>query len=538
MPPDKPILLGIDLGTTNTCVAYVRNKVARVVPSDKGSLILPSVVAVSEKGDLLVGNVAKDQMVVNPRNTIYGAKRLIGRQYNSKIVQDIKHYFSYEIVEGSSGDAAVVLAGKVYSLPQISAFVLQRCKRVAESTLGQEINEAIISVPAYYNDNQRNAVKEAGRLAGFNVKRIVNEPTAAALAYGLNRGFDHKVMVYDLGGGTFDVSVLQLHGNVMEVLATGGDTFLGGLDFDNRIIDYVLEEFRNETKIDLTQSPIAMQRIKNAAESAKIDLSLLSNVVIELPYITDRRGKPVDLRFPLSRERLNSLVMDLVDRSFELVERVLVEKNLNRSEIQEILLVGGQTRMPLVQGKAHQFFGKPPRKGVHPDESVALGAALLAESMQEIDSVTLVDALSMPIGIAVPGGRFRKIIEKNTQIPSQRTFRLPPPRAGALLELDVFQGDSDRIIDNEYLGTLKFPPDAAGQKISFNLDEECLLHITIEAIAGTPRKVMLTTHDTPEALKQAWQEETERRRVLAEHSDEEVQPRGLLASIRKVFGRD
>ncbi|TMA31178.1 MAG: 2-alkenal reductase, partial [Deltaproteobacteria bacterium] len=266
MPPDKPILLGIDLGTTNTCVAYVRNKVARVVPSDKGSLILPSVVAVSDKGDLLVGNVAKDQMVVNPRNTIYG----------------VKHYFSYEIVEGPNGEAAVVLAGKVYSLPQISAFVLQHCKRVAEATLGQEITEAIISVPAYYNDNQRNAVKEAGKLAGFKVKRIVNEPTAAALAYGLNRGFDHKVLVYDLGGGTFDVSVLHLHGNVMEVICTGGDTFLGGVDFDNRIIDYVLEEFRNETKIDLTQSPIAMQRIKNAAESAKIDLSLLSNVIIEL----------------------------------------------------------------------------------------------------------------------------------------------------------------------------------------------------------------------------------------------------------------
>ena len=536
MPPDKPILLGIDLGTTNTCVAYVRNKIARVVPSDKGSLILPSVVAVSEKGDLLVGNVAKDQMVVNPRNTIYGAKRLIGRQYNSRVVQDIKHYFSYEIVEGPNGDAAVVLAGKVYSLPQISAFVLQHCKRVAEATLGQEIHEAVVSVPAYYNDNQRNAVKEAGKLAGFTVKRIVNEPTAAALAYGLNRGFDHKVLVYDLGGGTFDVSVLQLHGNVMEVLATGGDTFLGGLDFDNRIIDYVLEEFRNETKIDLTQSPIAMQRIKNAAESAKIDLSLLSNVVIELPYITDRRGKPVDLRIPISRERLNALVMDLVDRSFELVERVLAEKSLNRSEIHEVLLVGGQTRMPLVQGKAHQYFGKPPRKGVHPDESVALGAALLAESMQEIDSVTLVDALSMPIGIGVPGGRFRKIIEKNTQIPAQRTFRLPPPRAGAPLELDVFQGDSDRIVDNEYLGTLKFPPDAAGQKVSFNLDEECLLHITIEAIAGTPREVMLATHDTPEALRQAWQEESERRRIAAERDSQEVRPRGLFASIRKVFG--
>src|SRR5712664_3887893 len=277
MAAEKPILLGIDLGTTNTCVAYVRNKVARVVPSDKGSLILPSVVAMSDKGDLLVGNVAKDQMVVNPRNTIYGAKRLIGRKYNSKIVQ------------------------------------------------------AIISVPAYYNDNQRNAVKEAGILAGFHVKRIVNEPTAAALAYGLNRGFDHKVLVYDLGGGTFDVSVLQLHGNVMEVLATGGDTFLGGVDFDNRIIDFVLEEFRNQTKIDLTQSPIAMQRIKNAAEAAKIDLSLLSNVVIELPFVAERKGKPVDLRIPLSRERLNRLTADLVDRTFEICDQVLKEKGIRRT---------------------------------------------------------------------------------------------------------------------------------------------------------------------------------------------------------------
>ncbi|TMB37053.1 MAG: 2-alkenal reductase [Deltaproteobacteria bacterium] len=537
MPADKPILLGIDLGTTNTCVAYVRNKVARVVPSDKGSLILPSVVAMSDKGNLLVGNIAKDQMVVNPRNTIYGAKRLIGRQYNSKVVQDIKHYFSYEIVEGPNGEAAVVLAGKVYSLPQISAFVLQHCKRVAEATLGQEITEAIISVPAYYNDNQRNAVKEAGKLAGFTVKRIVNEPTAAALAYGLNRGFDHKVLVYDLGGGTFDVSVLQLHGNVMEVLATGGDTFLGGVDFDNRIIDFVLEEFRNQTKIDLTQSPIAMQRIKNAAEAAKIDLSLLSNVVIELPYIADRKGKPVDLRIPLSRERVNALVMDLVEKTFQLVERVLGEKSLNRGDIQEVLLVGGQTRMPLVQGKAHQFFGKPPRKGVHPDESVALGAALLAESMQEIDSVTLVDALSMPIGFAMPGGRFRKVIEKNTQIPSKSSFRLPPARDGKGLELDIFQGDGDRIIDNEYLGTLKFPAEVAGQRVNFILDEECLLHVTIETASGQTRELTLATHDTPEALKVAWQEEAERRRVAAERQmTPEEQSRGIFASIRKVFG--
>jgi molecular chaperone DnaK len=532
----KPIL-GIDLGTTNTCVAYVRNKLAKVVPSDKGSLILPSVVAVSEKGDLLVGNVAKDQMVVNPRNTIYGAKRLIGRKYNSKVVQDIRHYFSYEIVEGPQGEAAVVLAGKVYTMPQISSFVLQRCKQVAEATLGQEISDAVISVPAYYNDNQRQAVKEAGKLAGFNVRRIVNEPTAAALAYGLNRGFDHKVLVYDLGGGTFDVSVLQLHGNVMEVLATGGDTFLGGVDFDNRIIDFVLEEFRNETKIDLTQSPIAMQRIKNAAEAAKIDLSLLSNVVIELPYITDRRGKPVDLRIPVSRERVNALVMDLVDKTFELVERVLGEKNLKNADIQEVLLVGGQTRMPLVQGKAHQYFGRPPRKGVHPDESVALGAALLADSMQEIDSVTLVDVLSMPIGFAMSGGRFRKVIEKNTQIPAQKSFRLPPAKNGSELELDIFQGDSEKILDNEYLGTLRFPPDSAGQRVNFNLDEECLLHVTVQSNTAVPKEVLLATRDTPEALKVAWQEENEKRRLAAERemAESAERQRGLFSAIRKVF---
>jgi len=535
---EKPIVLGIDLGTTNTCVAYVRNKIARVVPSDKGALILPSVVAMSEKGELLVGNVAKDQMVVNPRNSIYGAKRLIGRKYNSKVVQDIKHYFTYEIVEGPEGEAAVMLAGKVYSMPQISAFVLQHCKRVAQATLAQEIREAVISVPAYYNDNQRQAVKEAGRLAGFEVKRIVNEPTAAALAYGLNRGFDHKVLVYDLGGGTFDVSVLQLHGNVMEVLATGGDTFLGGVDFDNRIIDFVIEEFRDATKIDLTDSPIAMQRIKNASEAAKIDLSLLTNVVIELPYVADRRGKPVDLRIPLSRERLNSLVMDLVDRTFELVDRVLGEKNIPPSEIAEVLLVGGQTRMPLVQGKTHQHFGKPPRKGVHPDESVALGAALLGESMSEIDSVTLVDALSMPIGFAMPGGRFRKVIEKNTQIPTQRSFRLPPSKGG-VMELDIFQGDSERIIDNEYLGTLRFPPETAGQKVNFVLDEECLLHVTVEGMTGDsqPKEVLLATRDTPDTLKAAWAEENERRRVLAEQQiAEQAAPKGLFASIRKVFG--
>src|SRR5512143_3887157 len=281
---EKPIL-GIDLGTTNTCVAHVRNRVPRVVPTDKGSLVLPSVVALGEKGDFLVGGVAKDQMVTNPRNTIYGAKRLIGRKFNSKVVQELRSYYSYDIVEGPAGDAAVALGGDVRTLPQISGLVLSHVKKIAEAFLGREMGQAIISVPAYYNDNQRQAVKEAGRLAGFDVKRIVNEPTAAALAYGFNRGLDQKILVYDHGGGTFDVSVLQLSANVFEVLATGGDTFLGGVDFDNRIIDYVFEDFWRQHKIDLAASPIAMQRVKKGAETAKIDLSLIPNVTIDLPFI-------------------------------------------------------------------------------------------------------------------------------------------------------------------------------------------------------------------------------------------------------------
>src|SRR5512136_2635520 len=263
---DKPIV-GIDLGTTNTCVAHVRNRIPRVVPTDKGSLILPSVVALSAKGDFLVGGAAKDQLVTNPTNTIYGAKRLIGRKFSSRVVQDLRSYYSYDIVEGPQGEAAVTLGGRVYGLPEISGMVLAHVKKIAEAFLGREMSGAVISVPAYYNDNQRNAVKEAGRLAGFDVKRIVNEPTAAALAYGFNRGLDQKILVYDLGGGTFDVSVLQLSQNVFEVLATGGDTFLGGVDFDNRIIDHVLEEAWRQHKVDLGASPTALQRVKSSAEA-------------------------------------------------------------------------------------------------------------------------------------------------------------------------------------------------------------------------------------------------------------------------------
>src|SRR5512138_483261 len=502
-PREKPII-GIDLGTTNACVAHVRSRIPKVVPTDRGNLILPTVVALSERGDILVGGVAKDQLVTNPKNTIYGAKRLIGRKWNSKVVQELRNYYSYDIVEGPGGEAAVLLGDKVHTLPEISAMVLAHIKKIAEAFLQKRIADAIISVPAYYSDAQRQAVREAGKLAGFDVKRIVNEPTAAALAYGFSRGLDQKVLVYDLGGGTFDVSVLQLSGNVFEVLATGGDTFLGGVDFDNRIIDYVLEDFWRQHKIDLAQSPIAMQRVKKGAESAKIDLSLIPNVVIDLPYIEEKKGKPLDVRMPLSRTQLNDLTLDLVERTFQICDEVLASKETRPADIAEIILVGGQSRMPLVQQKIQEHFGKPPRKGVHPDECVALGAALLGDSLDQIDSVTLVDVLSMPIGIATPQSRFRKILEKNNAIPCSRSFRLPPPREpGQPIELDIYQGDADDIVDDEFLGSIRLPAAATGRRIEFKLDEECLLKVTFDDPEQGMREVGFATRDTPDALRRA-----------------------------------
>jgi molecular chaperone DnaK len=517
----------------------VHQRVPRVVPTDKGTLVLPSGVSLSPRGDLVVGGVARDQMVTNPKNTIWGAKRLIGRTFESKTVQALRSYYGYEIVAGPEGDAAVALGGRVYSLPEISAMVLSQVKTMAEQFLGGPIGGAVISVPAYYTDNQRQAVKQAGQLAGFEVKRIVNEPTAAALAYGFNRGLDQRILVYDLGGGTFDVSVLEVRGNVFEVVATGGDTFLGGIDFDHRVIDFMVDAFLRETKVDLTQSPVAMQRVKNAAEAAKIDLSLMQKVTIELPYIEEKKGRPVDLRVPLSREQLDSLTGDLVARTFQICDDVLTEKGITRSSIDEVILVGGQSRMPLVQQRIKEHFGKPARKGVHPDECVALGAALLGESLDvAIDSVTLIDAVSMPIGYGLPTGRFRKIIDKNHRVPLLKSFRVPPPRPGAgFVELDVYQGDSEFIVDDEYLGTVRLPAADAGKRIDFRVDEECLLHVSLSDQGGG-REVKLATRDTPEVLKRAVAE------ALSHGASSEPAPGegagggagGLFASLKRLLG--
>ncbi|HZY04541.1 MAG TPA: Hsp70 family protein [Anaeromyxobacteraceae bacterium] len=529
-------IVGIDLGTTNTCVAHVRNRIPKVVPTDKGNLILPSVVALSERGEWLVGGVAKDQMVTNPRNTIYGAKRLIGRKFNSKVVQELRNYYSYDIVEGPNGEAAVTLGGEIYGLPHVQGLVLAHIKKIAETFLQRDIREAIISVPAYYNDNQRNAVKEAGRLAGFEVKRIVNEPTAAALAYGFNRGLDQKILVYDLGGGTFDVSVLQLQNNVFEVQATGGDNFLGGVDFDNRIIDFVLEDFWKAHRIDLAGNPIAMQRVKNGAEAAKIDLSLIPNVVIELPFIEERKGKPLDIRSALSRQQLNELTYDLVDRTFEICDRVLSEKSIRPQDIDEIILVGGQSRMPLVQEKIREHFGKAARKGVHPDECVALGAALLGDSLDAIDSVTLVDVLSMPIGIATPQNRMRRVLEKNQPIPAAKSFRLPPPREpGQPIELDIYQGDSDDIVDDEFLGSIRLPAAATGRRIDFKLTEECLLRVSFDDPEKGMTEIPFATRDTPEPVRRAIAEQARRRETAAAAQGETAEEKrgGLFGWLRR-----
>jgi molecular chaperone DnaK len=533
MSADK-VTVGIDLGTTNTVVASVRNRVAKVVPTDRGHLILPSVVSLSAKNEILVGGIARDQLVINPKNTIYGAKRLIGRKYASPLVEELKNYFSYDIVEGPDGNAAVKLGDKVYRLPEISALVLQQVKVIAEQSLGTAIDEAVITVPAYYNDAQRTAVKEAGVLAGFSVKRIVSEPTAAALAYGVNRGLNETVLVYDLGGGTFDVSVMKLNQNFFEVVATGGDTFLGGLDFDNRVVDFVRRQFERTEKMLITENSIALQRIKTASEAAKIDLSLMKNVTIELPYLAERRGKPVDLRIGLSREELNSLTIDLVDRTFAIIDRVLKEKQIARSSIDEVILVGGQSRMPLVQQKIQTFFGRAPRKGVHPDECVALGAALLGDSYGT-NSLMLVDVLSMPIGYALATGRMRKIIERNSKVPSMKSFRVPPPLKpnSESVEIEIFQGDSEFVVDNEFLGTLRVPLSSIGKRIDFKLDEECLLKVFVENV-GEPSEVKLATLDTPEVIRGA----------LAARLAQVVVPApadhrsGLFASLKRLLSGD
>ena len=508
--PSGPII-GIDLGTTNSCAAVVKDGKPFVIPSREGYNTIPSVVALSDKGKLMVGHPARSQLLINPRNTVYGAKRLIGRQFKSPVVTDLLGRFSYEIVSGPRGEAAVKMGEQILSLQKISSLVLAEVKDLSERWLGKEISRAVITVPAYYNDNQRQAVRAAGALAGLDVERIVNEPTAAAIAFAQGRALEQRVMVYDLGGGTFDTSVLELHGNVYEVISTGGDTFLGGVDFDKALVQDLLARFRQKHGIAFEGDRIALQRITDAAERAKIALSERLTTQVNVPFVTMVGEKGYNLDTQVSRNELEKLTTDLIDRTLRVCDDVLTNCGLKPADVGEVLLVGGQSRMPLVRSKLREYFGKEPSKAVHPDEAVALGAAVLAHSMQsgDIGGMVLVDVLPMSIGVGLPGGRFKKVVERNTSLPHKKAYSIWTSQDNQkTLEIPVFQGEAERAQQNEYLGTLVVPDIPAGIKgsvvfdIIFSVSPESILTVTAEE-RGTRRSVTATfsTQDSPEAVK-------------------------------------
>src|ERR1700712_1116594 len=415
-------VIGIDLGTTNSCIAIMEGKDVRVIENAEGARTTPSMVAFSDNGERLVGQSAKRQAVTNPANTLYAVKRLIGRRYEDPIVSKDKGMVPYTIVRGDNGDAWVEARGQKYSPSQISAFILGKMKDTAEAYLGEKVSQAVITVPAYFNDAQRQATKDAGKIAGLDVMRLVNEPTAAALAYGLDKKGTGKIAVYDLGGGTFDISILEVGDGVFEVKSTNGDTFLGGEDFDKRIIDYLADEFRKENGIDLRKDRLALQRLKDAAEKAKIELSSATQTEVNLPFITADQNGPKHLAIKLSRAKLEALVDDLVQRTIEPCKAALKDAGLQASEINEVVLVGGQTRMPKVQEVVQRLFGREPHKGVNPDEVVAVGAAIQAGVLQgDVKDVLLLDVTPLSLGIETLGGVMTKLIERNTTIPTKKS---------------------------------------------------------------------------------------------------------------------
>ncbi len=515
LPTEEPKrtgpVIGIDLGTTNSCAAFVRQNKPGVLPSREGHNTVPSIIAFNTRGRLVVGHPAKGQMLTNPRQTVYGAKRLLGRPFESPVVQEIRDRFAYEIAAGDHGEAAVRLGDRVYSLQQLSALILREVREVAQNQLGQPISRAVITGPAYYNDNQRQAVREAGRLAGLHVERILNEPTAAALAYGFGRKLRQRVLVYDLGGGTFDASVLELKDTVYEVISTGGDTFLGGIDFDHSIVEYLLEQFRQAQGFSFQGDRVALQRVQDAAERAKCALSERSEVRVHVAFLMMQEGKPVDLDVKLTREKLVELTAGLVDRTLQVCAEVLDAKGLGPKDIDEVILVGGQSRSPLVHEKISWFFGKQPTKNVHPDEAVALGAALLAHSIggQATEGVQLIDVLPMSIGVGLPGGRFKPVLERNVPLPVAKRYEIATQREDQReLELIILQGGSERAVDNEYLGTLKvsgLPPGPRGTvkvTVTFEVNNECILKVSArEETSGAEAMSIFGTRDTPKDVR-------------------------------------